>query len=235
MNKFAKTFFDENGRLIAEEFNDVYFSIEGGLEETKYVFLAGNNLPQNWQGKDEFTIIETGFGTGLNFLTTWKTLEESDFSTHLHFISVEKFPLKEDVFKKSLNEYPELQKYKDVLNKNYSQLIQNEINTVKISKNITLTLLIGDVKNALSKSPSKADAWFLDGFSPSKNPEMWQENLYKTMANLSKPHTTFATFTAAGVVRKGLESAGFSVERIKGFGHKRHMTKGKLNSLITNV
>lgn len=231
MCKYAKTYFDKNGRLIAEDFDDVYFSIEGGLEETKYVFLAGNNLPQNWKGKENFTIIETGFGTGLNFLTTWKMLDESKLNTQLHFISVEKFPLKEDVFQNSLNEYTELKTYKSILNKKYHQLIQNEVNTVEITKNITLTLLVGDVKDVLQKAPQKADAWFLDGFSPSKNPEMWQDSLYKTMANLSKPQANFATFTAAGIVRKGLENAGFNVERMKGFGHKRHMTKGKLSQL----
>lgn len=229
MTQFAQTYFDENGRLIAENFDDVYFSIEGGLEETRYVFLKGNNLPQNWQNKKCFTIIETGFGTGLNFLATWQMLEKEAPTTKLHFISVEKFPLNDNTFAKSLQEYPTLSAYKQTLNQAYPKLIENTVNTIQLTENVTLTLLIGDVQHVLKKSPAKADAWFLDGFSPSKNPDMWQESLYKTMANLSHPHTTFATFTAASKVRKGLEAAGFEVNRMKGFGHKRHMTHGKLS------
>jgi tRNA 5-methylaminomethyl-2-thiouridine biosynthesis bifunctional protein len=231
MTNFAKTYFDENGRLIAEDFNDVYFSIEGGLEETRYVFLNGNHLPQRWQGQEKFTIIETGFGTGLNFLATWQLLEKEAPHLKLHFISVEKFPLMPDTFKMSLAEYPEFTKYKETLNGLYEQLIKKSINTLPITQNIKLTMLIGDVEDALLQAPQKADAWFLDGFTPSKNPEMWQDNLYRNMASLSNPQATFASFTAAGMVRRGLEKAGFEVKRIKGYGHKRHMIQGELKIL----
>lgn len=229
MTNFAKTYIDDNGHLIAEDFDDVYFSIEGGLEETRHVFLTGNHLPEAFRNKDHFTIIETGFGTGLNFLATWQMLEQEAPNLNLHYISVEKFPLFPAVFKTALTEYPELEKYKKILNDAYPRLIQNEINTISIQQNIQLTLLLGDVSKVLSKSPQKADAWFLDGFTPSKNPEMWQGSLYKEMAILSHPKTTFSSFTAAGIVRRGLKSEGFDVHRIKGYGHKRHMIQGQYN------
>lgn len=230
MENFAKTVWDENGHLVAEDFGDVYFSILNGLEETKYVFLQGNHLPQAWQGKENHTIIETGFGTGLNFLATWKLWQEQETKPNLHFISVEKFPLSPEVFEQALSEYTEVATLKGQLNKAYPQLIQNTVNTIEVEEGITLTLLIGDVKDVLDKAPQKADAWFLDGFSPAKNPEMWNQDLYNNMAKLSNTGATFATFTAAGHVRNGLTQAGFEVERTKGFGYKRHMCHGKLSA-----
>ncbi|MAF32297.1 MAG: hypothetical protein CMF60_08845 [Magnetococcales bacterium] len=228
MIDYAKTYFDENGRLIAETYDDVYFSIEGGLAETHYVFIEGNDLKQNIGQHTPFTIIETGFGTGLNFMATWDWLTQQNITTPLHFISVEKHPLTEYVFAQSLAEYPSIKPYQQHILKHYSKLTSQTINTVQLTPQITLTLLIGDVAEVLKQSPQKANAWYLDGFSPSKNPQMWQQSLFDNMAKLSHPHATFATFTAAGMVRKGLAQAGFTVEKIKGFGHKRHMTKGIL-------
>lgn len=227
MIEFAKTSINKHGQLVADNFDDVYFSPKDGYEETKYVFLKGNNLPDKWNEQKSFTIIETGFGTGLNFLCTWKLWEKSATPIqNLHFISVEKYPLTLKTFEHSLNAYPQLNELKSTLNKLYPSLIKGTKNTIKITNNITLTLLIGDAVESLKNLDNKADAWFLDGFSPKKNPKMWNEKLYSTMARLSKPHTTFATFTAASHVRHGLERVGFNVERIKGFAYKKHMCRG---------
>ncbi|MFT7433906.1 MAG: tRNA 5-methylaminomethyl-2-thiouridine biosynthesis bifunctional protein [Alphaproteobacteria bacterium] len=229
MVNFAKTSKNEKGQLVADKFGDVYFSPTGGYEESKYVFLHGNHLPDRWRESHEFTIIETGFGTGLNFLTTWELWDKQATSQQqLHFISVEKFPLNIETFNNSLHAYPNLKRFSIELNKHYPDLIKNEVNTIQISTNVKLTLLIGDVLNVLRKAPNKADAWFLDGFSPKKNPEMWNTYLYNQIAKLSNNNATFATFTAATHVRNGLTEAGFKVERIKGFSYKKHMCRGIL-------
>ena len=207
------------------QYNDVYFSADGGMDETHHVFLSGNDLPQSWQNQDNFVIAETGFGTGLNFLCAWKLFEETtEPHQKLHFISVEKYPLSKVEIKNALQGWTDqLGDYLDRYLNLYPIRVPGP-HTLYISDRVTLTIWFGDIANVLPQwQVGQADAWFLDGFTPAKNPKMWDEELYHHMARLSHENTTYATFTAAGDVRRGLEQASFSVEKRKGFGRKRDM------------
>ena len=208
-------------------FDDVYFSALGGLEETRHVFIAGNNLPENWQGRDHFTICETGFGTGLNFLTAWTLFEETaPPEAILDFISFEKFPLKPEEIKNYLSPWTHV--FGGRLDRLCSEypLRAAGFHRVVLSPRVILTLIFDDVNEALPELEADIDCWFLDGFTPSKNPEMWSETLFGHMEKLSTSGASFATFTAAGFVKRGIEQAGFEVEKVKGFAHKRDMLRG---------
>lgn len=189
------------------------------------MFLDGNNLPANWQRRN-FTIGETGFGTGLNFLCAWRLWNETNPGRRLHFISVEKFPLSRDEIAAALEpwrgQFPgELAALLDKYPLDYSGT-----HRIEMDENCTLTISFGDANDELPKWNERVDCWFLDGFKPKKNPDMWTETVFLNMARLSKPGTTLATFTAAGFVRRGLAEAGFDVQRIKGYGTKWHMVTG---------
>lgn len=216
------------GAPRSDQFDDIYFSAENGLEETRHVFLQGNHLPENWQGKERFTIGETGFGTGLNFLSAWKLFDETaDLSQELDFVSVEKFPLTPDEIKKALAPWADYfgRRIDDMLAL-YPIRVAG-FHRLKVSSNVTLTLIFDDVNEALPKLSASIDCWFLDGFTPAKNPDMWTEKVFQEMARLSSPSATYATFTAASDVRRGLEAAGFSVAKQEGFGRKRDMIAGR--------
>ena len=177
MTNFAKTSWNEKGQLVADNFGDVYCSPNNGYEETKYVFLQGNDLPQRWDNKNEFTIIETGFGTGLNFLATWHLWNKQENKPRLNCISIEKYPLKPEIFNQAHKNQTKITAIKEILNQAYPALIENKINSIEIAPNVNLTLIVGDVADTLTDIKGKADAWFLDGFSPKKNPEMWNSTL----------------------------------------------------------
>lgn len=212
------------GAPRSKEFDDVYFSAENGLAETQHVFLAGNSLPERWGGRREFIIAETGFGTGLNFLAAWKLFEETAAPDQtLHFISFEKFPLSA----------AQIEEYLSVWQSEFSGLLEVLVQkytsgAVQMNDRVRLTLIFGDVNEEIVKQNFKADAWFLDGFKPSSNPEMWSETVFQNMARLSAEGATLATFTAAGFVRRGLTAAGFAVKKVPGYGTKRDMTVGQL-------
>lgn len=210
----------------SKEFDDVYFSAENGLAETMHVFIAGNDLPRRWEGRPEFTICETGFGTGLNFLAVWKLFEETASpDQRLHFISFEKYPLRKEEIREYLT--PFFTSALENLEK-FLSVYPSASGTVKITDRVALTLILGDVNEEIPKLNASVDAWFLDGFKPSSNPEMWSETVFTNMARLSRTGATLATFTAAGFVRRGLAAAGFEVKKVKGYGHKRDMTVGVL-------
>ena len=210
------------GAPRSKEFDDVYFSAENGLAETRHTFLAGNGLPERWAGRDEFVIAETGFGTGLNFLAVWKLFEETARPEQkLHFISFEKYPLSAAQIEEYLQ--PWKNEFGDLLTCLVDQYAEG---TVQINERVTLSLIFEDVNEAIVQKNFKADAWFLDGFKPSSNPEMWSETVFQNMARLSAADATLATFTAAGFVRRGLTEAGFKVEKVRGYGTKRDMTVG---------
>jgi tRNA 5-methylaminomethyl-2-thiouridine biosynthesis bifunctional protein len=224
----------------SRQYGDIYFSSDSGLEETRHVFLAHNHLQQRWQAlaAPHFTIAETGFGTGLNFLCAWQLWNEcAPPAAQLHFVSVEKFPLALDDLTQALSLWPQLGEQRDQLLAQYKWLAPGFHRLVFDQGRINLTLLIGDVAKLLpqligSHARARVDAWFLDGFSPAKNPEMWQQSLFDNMAELSHAETTFATFTSAGGVRRSLETAGFTVSKAAGFGRKREMLCGRYNSLL---
>ena len=219
---------------FSAEYQDIYFSTDNGLQETEYVFLQGNDLPTRWlqTGIKNFTIAETGFGTGLNFLCAAKLwLETAPKQAALHFISVEKHPLTLQDITAALQLWPDLSEFSMPLLTQYTMLIDKK--TIALyDDRVRLTLLIGDATEQLSLITDKTDAWFLDGFSPAKNPDMWQTALFEQMARHSHAATTFATFTSAGMVRRGLTAAGFKVNKRAGFGKKREMLYGQFTERI---
>lgn len=218
-----------DGQPYASVFQDVYFSTDNGLEETKFVFLTQNDLATRFKDlkNSNFTIAETGFGTGLNFLSTWQLWSELAVADScLHFISVEKFPLNIDDIRQALAYWPTLGDFSSQLLAQYQQLTPGLHQLSFADGKVTLSLLIGDVAEMLPQMNMSIDAWFLDGFSPAKNPDMWSATLFQNMARLSHPLTTFATFTSAGDVRRGLQAVGFQVIKLAGFGKKREMLRG---------
>ncbi|MCL9781862.1 bifunctional tRNA (5-methylaminomethyl-2-thiouridine)(34)-methyltransferase MnmD/FAD-dependent 5-carboxymethylaminomethyl-2-thiouridine(34) oxidoreductase MnmC [Vibrio sp. S4M6] len=237
----AKLDWNDSGTPVSDEFDDVYFSNVNGLEETRYVFLQQNRLPERWsQGNlRRFVIGETGFGTGLNFLAAWQAFDAfrntnpSAQTQELHFISFEKFPLSQEDLKKAHEMWPELSSYAKKLHDCYPLAIPECHRLIFDDGAVTLDLWFGDIKDCMPMVPTLengvVDAWFLDGFAPSKNPEMWNQALFNNMARLAKPNGTCATFTAAGFVRRGLIDAGFSMKKVKGFGTKREMIAGEIN------
>jgi tRNA 5-methylaminomethyl-2-thiouridine biosynthesis bifunctional protein len=219
-----------NNQPYASTFQDVYFSSDDGLAETDYVFLQGNQLLQRWQSlsSDTFTIIETGFGTGLNFLCAAQLwLENAPSHASLQFYSVEKYPIDLANMQLALQYWPKLNGLISPFLEQYAKLLNGTEIVTLFNNRVTLHLLIGEATEQLATIQQPADAWFLDGFAPSKNPDMWQASLFAQMAKLSNQSTTFATFTSAGDVRRGLTAAGFTVYKRTGFGKKREMLHGK--------
>ncbi|WP_105903277.1 bifunctional tRNA (5-methylaminomethyl-2-thiouridine)(34)-methyltransferase MnmD/FAD-dependent 5-carboxymethylaminomethyl-2-thiouridine(34) oxidoreductase MnmC [Vibrio gangliei] len=238
--KNAQLDWNDSGTPVSNQFDDVYFSNANGLEESRYVFIQQNHLPQRWQSseKSRYVIAETGFGTGLNFLAVWQEFaafraENPQSSlTQLHFISFEKFPVHIDDLIKAHEAWPELAEYAVQLQQHYPLAIPECHRLVLADGMITLDLWFGDIHDSLPKLAQSekglVDAWFLDGFAPSKNKDMWNEALFNHMARLTKKDGTCATFTAAGFVRRGLIEAGFDMKKVKGFGTKREMIAGQL-------
>ncbi|MCA0934548.1 bifunctional tRNA (5-methylaminomethyl-2-thiouridine)(34)-methyltransferase MnmD/FAD-dependent 5-carboxymethylaminomethyl-2-thiouridine(34) oxidoreductase MnmC [Vibrio alginolyticus] len=244
--KNAELGWNESGTPVSDQFDDVYFSNVNGLEETRYVFLKKNHLPERWQEFDQrrFVIGETGFGTGLNFLAVWQWFNEfrreypEATLKELHFVSFEKYPLSQSDLKKAHQAWPELAEYAEKLQKHYPAAVPECHRIVLEDGAITLDLWFGDIKDCMPQVPygesGLIDAWFLDGFAPSKNPEMWNQTLFNNMAKLAKQDCTVATFTAAGFVRRGLMEAGFAMTKVKGFGTKREMIAGAMEQRYTH-
>lgn len=215
-------------------YGDVYFSRHSGIAETRHVFLHHNRLPERFAALEPdgvFVIGETGFGTGLNFLCAWQEWQRSaPPSARLHFVSCEKHPLSHGDLERALALWPELEALSRELLGRYRHLAAGWNRLVLADGQVSLTLLVGDALETLPRCQMAADAWFLDGFAPARNPALWRPALFRAMARLSKPWATFATFTAAGEVRRGLLEAGFAVEKVAGFGRKRDMLRGELTA-----
>jgi tRNA U34 5-methylaminomethyl-2-thiouridine-forming methyltransferase MnmC len=205
---------------ISTRFDDPYFSLENGLAETRHVFLAGNDLPARFS--PGFHIAELGFGTGLNLLTTWAAWDASGQTTPLRFTSFEGFPMSADEMARALEAFPSLAEYARRLVAAWA-----EDNTLATLDGIEARVVIGDARETLPAQDWQADAWFLDGFSPAKNPELWDADLIQQVGLHTKPDGTAATYTAAGFVRRNIEAAGFDVTRVPGYGRKRHMTTAR--------
>ena len=222
-----------DGSPQSTRFGDIYFSSEDGLAETAHVFLQGNHLPSAWADRTHFTIGELGFGTGLNFLVTWALWRETRSpGQYLHFISIEGFPLNTEELSQALEKWPSLAPFAAELIANYPAP-HTGTHLLHFSDNVSLTLCEGEVVPALSQLEAQVDAWFLDGFSPASNPDMWSESVFSEVVRLSRAGTTFATFTAAGAVRRGLAAQGFEVQKVKGFGRKREMLVGRMKEAPT--
>ncbi|WP_347937087.1 bifunctional tRNA (5-methylaminomethyl-2-thiouridine)(34)-methyltransferase MnmD/FAD-dependent 5-carboxymethylaminomethyl-2-thiouridine(34) oxidoreductase MnmC [Chromobacterium phragmitis] len=220
----------QDGQPMSAVFGDVYFSRASGLEETRHVFLRHNQLAERFAAllpHDGFTIAETGFGTGLNFLCAWQCFDaRAPAGARLHFVSAEKYPLTPVDLAQALALWPELAELSGQLLAQYDVLTPGWHRFVLADGRVTLTLMIGDVLETLPQLDARVDAWFLDGFAPAKNPGMWQQALFDRMARLSAPGASFATFTSAGEVRRGLAAAGFEVKKAPGHGKKRHISHG---------
>ena len=206
---------------VALAFDDPYFSLDDGLAETRHVFLAGNDLPARFRAG--FHIAELGFGTGLNCLAALDMWLNSGIEGALRFTSFEAFPMSADDMQRAMSRYPEIAPLAGPL----LDAVAAETYDVSTDQ-LRLKVVLGDARETLPAWTKKADAWFLDGFSPAKNPELWEPALLADVAAHTKPGGTAATYSAAGAVRSALASAGFTVDRVPGFGRKRHMSVARL-------
>ncbi len=197
---------------VSERFGDPFYSLHDGLAETRYVFLDGNDLPARFV--DGFHVAELGFGTGLNFLATLKAFRDAGVPGTLRFTSFEAFPMGREDMARALAPFPNLP---------CEVLLEDAAGS-----DFELTIVHGDVRETVSNWNNRADAWFLDGFAPAQNPEMWEDQLLAEVAAKTAPKGTFATYTAVGRIRRTLAAAGFGVERISGFDRKPHMTRGQM-------
>lgn len=213
----------EDGTPVGRDHDDVYFSAHNGLEETRTVFLQGCNLPEAWIGKDAYTIGELGFGTGLNFLAVWELWRRfrPSATAWLHFASFEGFPLSREDARRALARWPELDSLTERLLSKWPDRLCGVQRLSWPDEGISLTLHVDDISSALQQSVFSADAWFLDGFSPAKNSDMWSEGIYPLLAERSNAGASIGTYTVAGHVRQGLASAGFTVSKQPGFARKR--------------
>ncbi|ENW93839.1 FAD-dependent 5-carboxymethylaminomethyl-2-thiouridine(34) oxidoreductase MnmC [Acinetobacter sp. NIPH 298] len=217
---------------ISKQFGDVYFSKDNGLLETRHVFLNGNDLTERLSQLNDyqyFCVGETGFGTGLNILALWQLWRQirPDNHSHLHAISVEKFPLSKADLIRALNVWTELQPLAEKLIAQYPLPIAGCHRLDFPEERFSLDLWLGDAQDIFPSIPKTqaVNAWVLDGFAPSCNPDMWQENVLNHIVRLSDLGTTFASFSVAGVLKRGLKQHGIHISRPRGFGHKREMLK----------
>ncbi len=233
MKQQAQIDWDEQGQPVSSKFGDVYFSRINGLEESRYVFIRHNHLPERFarlQADETMIVAETGFGTGLNFLACWQSfLQHAPKQARLEFISVEKYPLSLPDLQQALSLWPQLQQLSSQLLQQYQSIRPGSQLLEFAAGQVRLQLLVGEASEQLALLESRVDAWFLDGFAPSKNPQMWTPQLFAQLARLSKPKATLATFTSAGFVRRGLQQAGFDMQRQPGFAFKREMLSGQLS------
>ena len=205
---------------VSTRFDDPFYSLDNGLAETEYVFLEGNDLPARF--RDGFHVAELGFGTGLNFLATLAAFRAANVSGRLRFTSFEAYPMSVADLAEALSPFTSLPT--DVLLDTDAETIPETL----IGTDFDLTIVPGDAFGSLLAWDGQADAWFLDGFAPARNPEMWTPDLMAEVARHTSPDGTFATYTAVGDVRRALSAAGFDVSRVPGYGRKRHMTRGRL-------
>lgn len=237
----------DNGAPYSTRFDDIYFSRDGGLAETEHVFIAGNRLKQRWSAAEQalasdpttnpkhFTVAELGFGTGLNFLCCWRAWQQlAPQCLRLHYIACEKYPLQTDALRQALQEWPELAPLSEALLNVYPDhsagFHRLHLPGLDGAAPITLDLYYGDAAQMLAvqaeRAAAKVDAWFLDGFAPRVNPQMWSEELLAQIARLCRTGGTLSTYSVAGQVVRGLKAAGFEVAKVAGFGQKRQMLVG---------
>ena len=218
------------GAPHARRHGDVYFSAQDGLAETRAVFLKGCGLPEAWEGRTAFTVAETGFGTGLNFLALWQLwrAHRPSPAAQLTFVSFEAYPLRREDAARALAAWPELGDLAAALTARWPEPVRG-VRSIEFPEDcVRLILHLGEIRETLPQSTFKADAWFLDGFSPAKNDDMWHAGLYPAIAARSAPGARLGTFTVAGAVRRGLSDAGFEVSKAEGHGRKRERLEARL-------
>lgn len=209
------------------EFDDHFYCRTDGRLECDHVFLNGNGLPERWRNASAFAIGELGFGTGLNFCETWRQwkMAEKPMGARLAFTSFERFPMQAPDIARALSHWTEIAGERQALTAAWPQTLSGSVR-LDLSADVTLTIVCGAALNAVPAYPGTFDAWYLDGFAPSRNPDMWSQALMTAVHERCAPGGTFATYAAAGFVRRNLQSAGFAVERRKGFANKREMLCG---------
>lgn len=224
----ADFYLQDDGTPYSPVFDDVYHTTSGGLGQARHVFLQGNGLPGRWQGREAFTILETGFGLGLNFLATWEAWRSDPLrSRTLDFVSVEKHPFRRDDLARLQAGWPGLAPLAAELQDKWPLLVPGTHRLDLDGGQVRLTLILGDAREALPRLALQADAFFLDGFSPARNPDLWSEAVFSQLTRLAAPAATLATWSVTGHVRRGLQEAGFQLERQPGFGGKREMLTGQ--------
>jgi tRNA 5-methylaminomethyl-2-thiouridine biosynthesis bifunctional protein len=223
----ARLAFTADGTPWSESYGDVYHSADGGPAQARHVFLAGNGLPERWRGRRVFTVLETGFGFGLSFLATWQAWrEDAARCGRLHFVSIEKHPFEGPDLAFVLEKYGELKS--ETLVAQWPMLVPGMHRLEFEGGRVVLTLFFGDIAEGLPQLSLAADAIYLDGFAPAKNPGMWETRLLRHLGRLAAPGATAATWSVAAPVRAALEGAGFRVEKRQGFGTKRDMLAASL-------
>ena len=225
-----------DGTPFSAEFGDVYHSAQGGLAQARQVFLGGNLLPERWRGRDAFVVLETGFGLGLNFLATWDAWRaDAGKPKRLHFVSVESRPFRRDDLAAALRPFAELAPLAQELLGAWPAAIAGFHRLHFDSGRVILTLLLGDAQELLPQLEARADALYLDGFSPARNPQLWSPQVVRELARIAAPGATLATWTVAGGVRAALGDAGFTVEKRPGFASKRELLAGRRTGDATQV
>jgi len=223
--------YDTGGTPVSAAYGDVYHAAEGGPGQARHVFLAGNGLPDRWSGRERFVILENGFGTGLNFLATWAAWRTDPARpASLHYLAVEKHPFRADDLARLHAQWPEfadlaarLRETWPVLTPGFHRLEFDDA----AGGRVVLTLMLGEAEACLKQLRARADAFYLDGFDPKKNPAMWSASLFRHLARLAAPDATLATWCVARGVRDALAAAGFGTEKRPGFARKREMLTGK--------
>jgi len=219
----ARLRFTERGVPYSEAFDDVYHSTAGAVGQARHVFLNGNQLTERWAGRERFVILETGFGAGINFLATWQAWRrDSRRPRRLHYVSIEKHPFSLADASSVFAGLPELRSEAAELEARWPTLVPGAQRIELDAGGVVLTLFFADVKVARDLRLA-ADAFYLDGFAPAKNPDMWTPALMRSLARLAAPGATAATWSVASAVRHALEETGFVVEKLPGFGEKREM------------
>ena len=219
----------ENGVLRSRQYDDIFFSNEDGLKESVYVFLEGTELSQKLLSSNHITIAETGFGTGLNLTAVMQLVDRLGVKTKIDYISFENCPLTDELIEIAHQKFQAIKPYSTELRKNLPPRWPGAHFRHLSNGQINLHLHYGTAENLMPKLDFQADIWFLDGFSPAKNTDLWSSDLCKEIARLSAPDARIATFTVAAHVRKGLEEAGFVLEKRPGFGRKRDMLTASLS------
>jgi tRNA 5-methylaminomethyl-2-thiouridine biosynthesis bifunctional protein len=224
----ARLDYSANGTPYSPEFQDVYHASHGALAQARHVFLDGNGLPEAWRGRDAFTILETGFGLGLNFLAAWDAWRADPARpARLHFVSVEHAPMRREDLVAALAPFTGIDALSRALAAAYPPPLAGFHRIHFDAGRVILTLLFGDAQGLLPQLVARADAFFLDGFSPAKNPQIWSPEVVRELARVAKPGATLATWTVAGGVRAALAGAGFGVEKRAGMPPKREMLTGR--------
>jgi tRNA 5-methylaminomethyl-2-thiouridine biosynthesis bifunctional protein len=226
-----------DGQPHSSLFDDIYYSSDeneavSGESEFKHVFFKNNGLPERWHSRDDFVIAELGFGSGLNCVLTireWLShCEASNSRKTLHYIAIEKHPLSPDTIIELMSPYPELKRYTEELVKDYPPAVEATHRRSLFDNRVVIHYRFMDVLDALDDEGLNVDAWYLDGFSPAKNPAMWSEELFSKLTSNSHDGATCSTYTAAGFVKRNLQKAGFITEKVPGFGKKRDMLVARL-------